>query len=127
MTQSGAASRILIIEGETGMASFMTKGLRAEGYRTVAVGDGRSGLDQARTDWFDLLLLDIGLPDMDGAEVLGQLRAGGSKFPVVVLSAPDSATEHNRARGGAPETYLAKPFRFADVLAEVRAQLGTGT
>ena len=86
-------ARILIVEDEERIASFVAKGLHAEGHSTTVVADGREGLDEALSDDYDLMVLDIGLPSMDGFEVLDQLRAQGSRMPVIVLTARDSVTD----------------------------------
>ena len=80
-------ARILIIEDEQRIASFVAKGLRAEGHQPTMAHDGPGGLDEALSGRFDLMVLDIGLPGMDGFEVLDQLRSQGSRMPVIVLIA----------------------------------------
>ncbi len=74
-------ARILIAEDEPRIASFLEKGLRANGYTTVTVDDGKSAAALARDEDFDLLVLDLGLPKMDGMEVLAHLRAQGNTMP----------------------------------------------
>ncbi|MFZ5847831.1 MAG: response regulator transcription factor [Actinomycetota bacterium] len=119
-------ARILIAEDEARIASFITKGLGAEGYTTSSVADGPSALDLALGGGFDLMILDIGLPGMDGYEVLDQLRASGSRMPVIVLTARDSVTDTVSALEGGADDYMAKPFRFAELLARVRLRLRHG-
>jgi DNA-binding response OmpR family regulator len=116
-------ARILIVEDEVRIASFIAKGLAADGYTTSTVTDGHSGLDFALTGDFDLVILDIGLPGMDGYEVLEQLRSAGSSLPVIVLTARDSVTDTVSALEGGADDYMAKPFRFAELLARVRLRL----
>jgi len=82
-------TRILIAEDEQRIVSFLEKGLRAGGYTTVAVGTGPDALALARDDSFDLLVLDLGLPGMDGHEVLRAMRARGETMPVLILTARD--------------------------------------
>ncbi|MDN4161849.1 response regulator, partial [Nocardioides abyssi] len=72
-------ARILIVEDEARIASFLAKGLRADGHQTTVVDDGRRGLDEALSGGHDLMVLDLGLPGMDGQEVLELLRAQGSR------------------------------------------------
>ena len=114
---------ILIVEDEERIASFVAKGLRADGFRTTTVADGLEGLDLALTGSFDLVILDIGLPGIDGFELLEQLRAQGSRVPVIVLTARDSVTDTVSALEGGADDYMPKPFRFAELLARVRLRL----
>jgi DNA-binding response OmpR family regulator len=116
-------ARILIVEDEERISSFVAKGLRAEGHGTTVVVDGESGLDHAMTGGYDLMILDIGLPLMDGFSVLEQLRAQGSRIPVIVLTARDSVTDTVGALEGGADDYMPKPFRFAELLARVRLRL----
>ena len=116
-------ARILIVEDEERIASFVAKGLRAEGHLTATVADGKEGLDHALSGDYDLVVLDIGLPSMDGFEVLDQLRSQGSKVPVIVLTARDSVGDTVSALEGGADDYMPKPFRFAELLARVRLRL----
>ena len=116
-------ARILIVEDEQRIASFIAKGLKAEGHVTVEVGDGQSGLDHALSGEFDLMVLDIGLPRVSGFDVLDQLRAQGSRMPVIVLTARDSVTDTVSALDSGADDYMSKPFRFAELLARVRVRL----
>ncbi len=116
-------ARILIIEDEERIASFVSKGLRAEGHQATVANDGATGLDYALTGEFDLLVLDIGLPVLDGFEVLSRLRDQGSRIPVIVLTARDSVTDTVFALEGGADDYMPKPFRFAELLARVRLRL----
>jgi DNA-binding response OmpR family regulator len=116
-------ARILIVEDEERIASFVAKGLRAEGHLTRTVADGREGLDHALSGDFDLVVLDIGLPTMDGFAVLEHLRAQGSRVPVIVLTARDSVGDTVSALEGGADDYMPKPFRFAELVARVRLRL----
>ncbi|MEO9323456.1 response regulator transcription factor [Nocardioides sp. C4-1] len=116
-------SRILIIEDEDRIASFVAKGLRAEGHTTTIATDGRTGLDEAMSGDHDLVVLDIGLPVLDGYTVLETLRDQGSRIPVIVLTARDSVTDTVSALEGGADDYMPKPFRFAELLARVRLRL----
>ena len=116
-------ARILIVEDEQRIASFVAKGLRADGHVTTIVADGHAGLDRALSGDFDLVVLDIGLPGIDGFDVLEQLRAHGSQVPVIVLTARDSVGDTVSALEGGADDYMPKPFRFAELLARVRLRL----
>ena len=116
-------ARILIIEDETRIAAFVGKGLRSEGHLATIATDGPSGLNEALSGEHDLVILDIGLPGMDGFELLDALRNQGSKVPVIVLTARDSVADTVTALEGGADDYMPKPFRFAELLARVRLRL----
>jgi DNA-binding response OmpR family regulator len=116
-------ARILIVEDEARISSFIAKGLAADGFTTSTVADGHTALDYALTGDFDLVVLDIGLPGLDGYQVLEQMRAAGSTLPVIVLTARDSVTDTVSALEGGADDYMPKPFRFAELLARVRLRL----
>jgi DNA-binding response OmpR family regulator len=116
-------ARILIVEDEHRIASFVAKGLRAEGHSPTVVEDGQDGLDHALTGDYDLMVLDIGLPRLDGFQVLDQLRSQGSRMPVIILTARDSVDNTVTALDGGADDYMPKPFRFAELLARVRLRL----
>ena len=117
---------VLLVEDEDRIASFVAKGLAADGHRTTRVADGREGLDHALSGDFDLMVLDIGLPGIDGFEVLDQLRSQGARLPVIVLTARDSVTDTVSALEGGADDYMPKPFRFAELLARIRLRLRQG-
>jgi len=116
-------ARVLIVEDEPRISAFIAKGLSADGFNTTVAADGPSGLDFVLTGDFDLMILDIGLPGMDGFEVLRQMRAQGSTLPVIVLTARDSVSDTVSALEGGADDYMPKPFRFAELLARVRLRL----
>ncbi|WP_246355254.1 response regulator transcription factor [Nocardioides ungokensis] len=116
-------ARILIVEDEPRIASFVAKGLRADGHVATVAADGHAGLDEALSGNHDLVVLDIGLPGIDGYEVLEKLRAQGSAVPVIVLTARDSVTDTVSALEGGADDYVPKPFRFAELLARIRLRL----
>lgn len=115
--------RILIAEDETRIATFIQKGLSAEGYVTHVVGDGQSAYDEARSQVHDLLILDIGLPLMDGLTVLHRLREDRVDIPVLILSARSSVEDKVAGLVGGADDYLPKPFAFEELLARVRLRL----
>lgn len=116
-------SRILIVEDEIRISSFVEKGLRANGFTTTVVSDGNAALALAATTDFDLLILDLGLPDKDGLEVLLDLRRSRPRLPVIILTARDSVRDTVAGLEGGADDYVAKPFRFEELLARVRARL----
>lgn len=116
-------NRILVVEDEDRIASFVSKGLKAEGFTPTVVADGVSGLDYALTGPFDLMILDIGLPGLDGFTILERVQAERPELPVIVLTARDSVTDTVQALEGGAADYMSKPFRFAELLARVRLRL----
>jgi DNA-binding response OmpR family regulator len=114
---------ILIAEDEPRIAAFVEKGLRAAGYSSAIATTGPEALDHACSGAFDLMILDIGLPIMDGFSVLESLRGQGSKLPVIILTARDSVTDTVAGLEGGADDYMAKPFRFEELLARVRIRL----
>jgi DNA-binding response OmpR family regulator len=116
-------SRILIAEDERNLVSFLEKGLRAAGYVTTAVNDGPSAVALARDEDFDLLILDLGLPGLDGTEVLRTLRTQGRRLPVIILSARDDVSDKVGGLQLGADDYLTKPFAFDELLARVQVRL----
>jgi DNA-binding response OmpR family regulator len=119
--------RILVIEDEPRIAAFIQKGLHSEGFTSTVASDGVTGLDHALSNEFDLAVLDIGLPDMDGFTLLDQLRSCGSTMPVIVLTARDSGTDTVRGLEGGADDYMSKPFRFTELMARIRLRLRNRT
>ncbi len=109
--------------GRTRIASFVAKGLGAGGFTTTIVQDGPSALAHAVGGEHDLLILDVGLPGMDGFEVLRRLRGAGSSLPVIVLTARDSAADTITGLEGGADDYMSKPFSFGELLARIRLRL----
>lgn len=114
---------ILIAEDEARIARFLEHGLTAQGYSTTSVTDGAAALDYASSGSFDLLLLDVGLPVMDGFAVLRRLREDGNAIPVIILTARSSVTDTVAGLEGGADDYLAKPFRFEELVARIRRRL----
>jgi DNA-binding response OmpR family regulator len=116
-------SRVLLVEDEPRIAAFVEKGLRANGFATTTVDEGASALALARTGEFDLVVLDLGLPDMDGLDVLRELRRTDRDLPVVILTARDSVHDTVAGLEGGADDYVTKPFRFEELLARIRVRL----
>jgi DNA-binding response OmpR family regulator len=119
-------ARVLIAEDEPNIASFVEKGLIEHGHTATIVADGESAASLARADDFDLLILDLGLPLIDGFEVLRRLRGRGERLPVVVLTAADDVDTTVQALDMGANDYLTKPFAFDELLARVRVRLREG-
>ena len=118
--------RILIIEDEPGMASFIDKGLASRGYATKVVGDGASAIAIGADSDFDLAILDLGLPDVDGLSVLRELRRRGEHLPVLILTARDDTRDMVEGLDAGAGDYITKPFKLDELLARVRVQLREG-
>jgi DNA-binding response OmpR family regulator len=116
-------NRVLIVEDETRITSFLEKGLKANGFVTSVAADARDGLDQARSGGFDLIILDLGLPDRDGMEVLRDLRETDTRTPVIILTARDGVADTVRGLESGADDYVPKPFQFEELLARVRLRL----
>jgi len=114
---------ILIADDEARIAAFVEKGLRAAGYATRVAGNGTDALDLALTGEFDLLVLDVNMPGLDGFEVLEQLRGSGSTMPVIMLTARTELTDTVAGLEGGADDYLGKPFRFDELLARIRLRM----
>jgi heavy metal response regulator len=115
--------RILVVEDEKKVASFLKKGLEEEHYAVDTAFDGEEGLALAHINEYDLIILDIMLPKQDGMEVLRRIRANGSTVPIMMLTAKDSTDEIISGLDSGSDDYLTKPFSFAELLARVRALL----
>jgi DNA-binding response OmpR family regulator len=116
-------TRILIAEDEHRLSSFLEKGLRANGYTTTVAPDGPTALALADDDDFDLLVLDLGLPGLDGLAVLRTMRAQGRRMPVIILSARDQLEDKVSGLEHGADDYVSKPFRFEELLARIRVRL----
>jgi DNA-binding response OmpR family regulator len=117
------AERILVVEDEARIASFISRGLRLEGYQVEVAPDGETALDKAFSHPPDLILLDVMLPDIDGLEVCRQLRLAGADEPVLMLTAKDAIPDRVAGLDVGADDYLVKPFAFDELLARVRALL----
>jgi DNA-binding response OmpR family regulator len=115
--------RILIAEDEPRLAAFLDKGLRAQGFTTTVVADGPTASTMAQDEEFDLLVLDLGLPGKEGADVLRDMRRAGQRMPVLILTARDDLDSTVAGLEGGADDYVTKPFKFEELLARIRARL----
>ena len=114
--------RILVVEDEPQMQKFLRASLASEGYRALEATTGQQGLELARTHNPDLVLLDLGLPDIDGMEVTRELRDHSAK-PIIVISARGQEEDKVRALDVGADDYLTKPFGTSELLARIRVAL----
>lgn len=115
--------RILLVEDEKNVAAFIKKGLEEEAYTVEVARDGPEGLLMAKESSFDLIILDVMLPGMDGMEVCKTLRARGIMKPILMLTAVGSVERKVEGLESGADDYLVKPFAFSELLARVRALL----
>ena len=116
------SARILVIEDEERIRNFLQRGLTFEGYRVDTAADGEAGLEIARDNPPDLVLLDLMLPGLDGIEVCRRLRAA-SDVPILMLTAKESVEDRVTGLDAGADDYLVKPFAFDELMARVRALL----
>lgn len=114
------APRILVVEDDRRLATMLVDLLAAEGYQVSEARDGQSALHRGLTEFFDVILLDRGLPVLDGLEVLSKLRSSGIQTPVLLLSALGNAADRVEGLDRGAEDYLAKPFDIDELLARLR-------
>ncbi len=116
-------SQILIVEDEPRIAAFIAKGLRAAGYATLVEPSGVAAVELAVSGEADLIVLDIGLPDIDGFEVLARLRGQGVTVPVIMLTARSSVADTVAGLQSGADDYMPKPFSFEELLARIQLRL----
>jgi two-component system, OmpR family, copper resistance phosphate regulon response regulator CusR len=117
---------ILVVEDEVKVAGAIRQGLQAEGYQVQVAATGALGLRAATTAAFDVILLDLMLPGMDGLAVLRGLRRAGVASPVLVLTARDTVEDRVEGLDNGADDYLVKPFAFPELVARIRALLRRG-
>ena len=118
--------RILVVEDEPVAAALLAKGLREHAYAVDVASDGESGLHQAATNDYDLIVLDILLPRVDGLELCRQLRAEGLAVPILMLTARGDLDQRIEGLDAGADDYLPKPYHFPELVARVRALLRRG-
>lgn len=115
--------RVLVVEDEAKVASFIARGLGEAGYAVDVAGQGPLALEQAMVNDYDLILLDVMLPGIDGWEVLSRYRESGGNSPVMMLTARDAVEDKVRGLDSGADDYLTKPFALSELLARARALL----
>jgi len=118
--------RILVVEDEKRIADFLTRGLQGAGYAVDAAPDGATAIDFIHSTDYDLVILDLMLPDMDGLKVLERIRSRKVGPPVLILSARGQVDDRVKGLEHGADDYLVKPFAFVELLARVRALLRRG-
>jgi two-component system response regulator QseB len=115
--------RILVVEDDRMIAKGLERALRQQGYTVDGVADGRSAAEALRTERFDLVLLDLGLPGRDGIEVLRELRGRGDATPVIIVTARDDVQNRIAGLDAGADDYIVKPFDLDEVAARMRSVL----
>jgi DNA-binding response OmpR family regulator len=115
--------RLLLVEDEDGIGKFVSQGLREAGHRVDWARDGEKGLDYALDAEYDVIVLDIMLPKMDGLQLLQQLRKRDVKTPILILTARDAVEDRVTGLNTGADDYLTKPFDFSELLARINALL----
>jgi two-component system copper resistance phosphate regulon response regulator CusR len=118
--------RVLVVEDEKRIADFLSRGLQSAGYTVDVANTGTQAVDLVHTNEFDLVVLDLGLPDMDGLQVLQKIKNRKTIPPVLILSARDSVDDRVRGLEQGADDYLVKPFAFVELLARARVLLRRG-
>lgn len=113
--------KILLVEDEPHLASFIRKGIHAEGYELEVAYDGRTGLSLFRSNQYDVIILDVNLPHINGFELCKLIRADNTSVPVMMLTALDSLHDKGDGFEAGADDYLVKPFEFAELLMRIRA------
>ncbi len=120
-------SQILIVEDEPRIAAFIAKGLKAAGFATLVEASGHNAVSLAIGGEADLIVLDVGLPDIDGFEVLSRIRGQGVTTPVIMLTARSSVADTVAGLQSGADDYMPKPFSFEELLARIQLRLRNDT
>lgn len=126
LKKDAAIMRLLLIEDDQKIASFVMKGFKSEGFAVDHALDGVRGLDLGLTEPYDVIIVDVMLPKLDGLSVIENLRKQKISTPIIILSAKDSVDDRVRGLQLGSDDYLPKPFAFAELLARVQALMRRG-
>ena len=121
MTEGAGPLRILVVDDEPAILRFLRAGLGSQGYVVLEAETGQKALDAARNKRADIMVLDLGLPDIDGLEVIKRVRDAGSSVPIIVLSSRDNEAAKVQALDFGADDYVTKPFGVDELLARIRA------
>jgi len=114
---------VLVVEDEAGITAFLRRGLESAGFTVISESGGRAGAQSALREDVELVVLDLGLPDLPGEQVLARIRAARPALPVIVLTAKDAVSDRVANLEAGADDYVVKPFSFTELLARVRARL----
>jgi two-component system KDP operon response regulator KdpE len=120
VTPQAGRLRILVVDGEPAILRFLRASLKGQGYIVTTATDARTAIDLVHRDTTDLVVLDLGLPDMDGLNVIRQIRNGGGTLPIIVLSSRESESSKVLALDLGADDYVTKPFGINELLARIR-------
>jgi two-component system OmpR family response regulator len=115
--------KVLVVEDEVKVANFIMRGLEEEGYTVEVAEDGKKGLDLIRSKAYDIVLLDLMIPEIDGLEVLKEMRRDEIETPVLIITAKSTKEDVIKGLDTGSDDYLTKPFSFDELLARIRALL----
>jgi heavy metal response regulator len=118
--------RLLVVEDEKRIADFLSRGLQSAGYAVDVVNGGAAAIERVHSTEYDLIVLDLGLPDVDGLQVLQKIKNRKTMPPVLILSARDSVDDRVKGLEQGADDYLVKPFAFVELLARARVLLRRG-
>ena len=121
MTPAAGPLRVLIVDDEPPILRFLRASLQSQGYIVSTAANARTALDMVRGHTADLVVLDLGLPDMDGLDVVRQIRDGGETLPIIILSSRDNESAKVKALDLGADDYVTKPFGIDELLARIRA------
>jgi two-component system KDP operon response regulator KdpE len=121
VTEGAGPLRILVVDDEPAILRFLRAGLSSQGYVVLEAETGQKALDAARSKRVDIVVLDLGLPDIDGLQVIGRIRDAGSTVPIIVLSSRNDEAAKVQALDFGADDYVTKPFGIEELLARIRA------